>query len=118
MGYPGPGGYGGHHGGRMWAPKRTYADRHVMDKHKSIFPEDKDLNKILKKVDKVERSLKAISDKLFEDGQESERVVTGVARVGELAKSLLVSLTQSLRKQLEETAEVKTENGDNGNGIQ
>ena len=140
MGFPGPGGYGGHHGGRMWAPKRTYADRHVMDKHKSIFPEDRDLNKILKKVDKVERSLKAISDKLFEDGQESERVVTGVARVGDLAKSLLLkgdskvhlvvmcskkptkslleSLTQSLIRQLEETAEVKTENGDNGNGIQ
>ena len=135
MGFPGPGGYGGHHGGRMWAPKRTSADKHVMDKHKSIFPEDKDLNKILKKVDKVERSLKAISDKFFEDGEESEREVTGVARVGDLAKSLLLkgdnkvhlvvmcskkptkslleSLTQSLTKQLEETAEVKTENGDN-----
>lgn len=134
MGFPGPGGY---HGGRMWAPKRTFADKHVMDKHKSIFPEDKELNKILKTVDKVERSLKAISDKFFEDGDDSEREVTGVARVGDLAKSLLLrgdikvhlvvmcskkptkslleSLTQSLKKHLEEAAEVKTENGDDGN---
>ena len=133
MGFPGPGGFGG----RMWAPKRTFADKHVMDKHKSIFPEDKELNKILKIVDKVERSLKAISDKFFEDGEDTEREVTGVARVGDLAKSLLLkgdtkvhlvvmcskkptkslleSLTQSLKKQLEETVEVKTEDSDDGN---
>ena len=133
MAFPGPGGYGG----RMWAPKRTPDDKHVMDKHRSIFPDDKDLNKILKTVDKVERSLKTISDKFFEDGEASEREVTGVARVGDLAKSLLLkgdknvhlvvmcskkpteklleNLTQSLKKQLEETVEVKTENCDDAN---
>ena len=133
-GFPVPGGFGGHHANRMWAPRRTYADRHVMEKHKSIFPEDKELNTILKSVDKVERALKTISDKFFEDGEESEREITGVARVGDLAKSLLLKgdnkvhlvvmcskkptkslleiITQSLKKYLEEAVEIKEENSD------
>ena len=84
-------GYIGNYRGRqMWPPRRTMEDRHVLDKHKSIYPDGVELNHILQTVDKVERGLKKISDKFFEDGDGSEREVTGVARVGDLAKSLLL----------------------------
>ena len=78
--------------------------------------------------------MKTISDKFFEDGEESEREITGVARVGDLAKSLLLKgdnkvhlvvmcskkptkslleiITQSLKKYLEEAVEIKEENCD------
>jgi len=91
---PGPmygnfyGNYGGR--GRMYQPRRTFEDRHVLDKHRMVYPEEIELNQILQGVDKVERALKKISDKFCEDGDGSEREITGVARVGDLAKSLLL----------------------------
>ena len=62
----------------------------VLEKHQSIYPAEEDLEKILAVVDKVERSLKNISDKFVEeaDSASTEREVTGVARVGDLAKTL------------------------------
>ena len=83
-------GYQGGYGRRMYTPRRTFEDRHVLDKHRNIYPEEEDLHNILKVVDKVERAFKKISDKFFEDGEGSEREITGVARVGDLAKSLLL----------------------------
>ena len=88
MGMGFQGGYG--YRRKQFTPRRTFEDRHVLDKHRSIYPEEADLHNILKVVDKVERAFKNISDKFFEDGEGSEREITGVARVGDLAKSLLL----------------------------
>jgi len=82
--------YGNYGRGRMYQPRRTFEDRHVLDKHRMVYPEETELNHILQSVDKVERALKKISDKFCEDGEGSEREITGVARVGDLAKSLLL----------------------------
>ena len=90
-GFHGGRGYGGHLGKvKQWIPRKTFEDRHVLDKHRDIYPEEEELKNILRIVDKVERALKKISDKFFEDGEGSEREITGVARVGDLAKSLLL----------------------------
>ena len=88
MGFPGM--YGGGYGGRMIPPRRTLEDNLVLEKHRSIYPAEEDLEKILAVVDKVEQSLKNISDKFVEeaDSASTEREVTGVARVGDLAKTL------------------------------
>ena len=84
------GGYGGGYGGRIIPPRRTLEDNLVLEKHQSIYPAEEDLEKILAVVDKVEQSLKNISDKFLEEAASgpSEREVTGVARVGDLAKTL------------------------------
>ena len=62
----------------------------MLEKHQSVYPAEADLEKILAVVDKVEQSLKNISDKFLEEAASgpSEREVTGVARVGDLAKTL------------------------------
>ena len=88
MGMGFQGGYG--YRRKQFTPRRTFEDRHVLDKHRSIYPEEADLHNILKVVDQVERAFKNISDIFFEDGEGSEREITGVARVGDLAKSLLL----------------------------
>jgi len=102
MGFPGM--FGGY-GARMIPPRRTLDDRLVLEKHQSICPDDTDMENILNVVDKVERSLKTISDKLVEEADTAtdttkdtikdttavtDREVTGVARVGDLAKGLLL----------------------------
>ena len=89
MGFPGM--YGGY-GGRMMPPQRTLEDKLVLEKHQSICPDESDLEKILAVVNRVERSLKNISDKFVKeaDTASTEREVTGVARVGDLAKSLVL----------------------------
>ena len=88
MGFPGM--YGGGYGGRIIPPRRTPEDNLVLEKHRSIYPAEEDLQRILDVVDKVERCLKTISDKFVEeaDSGSTEREVTGVARVGDLAKTL------------------------------
>ena len=92
MGFPGmyAGGYNGGYGVRMLPPRRSLEDNLVLEKHQSIYPAEEDLEKILAVVDKVERCLKNISDKFVEeaDSGSTEREVTGVARVGDLAKTL------------------------------
>ena len=92
MGFPGMygGGYGGGYGGRIIPPRRTLEDNLVLEKHRSIYPAEDDLGKILAVVDKVEQCLKNISDKFLQeaDSVSTEREVTGVARVGDLAKTL------------------------------
>ena len=81
---PGGGGYG------TRPVSRTFEDRHVMDKHMSIYPEESELYNILQSVNHVEHALKNISDKFHEDESDGERSVTGVARVGDLAKTLML----------------------------
>jgi len=68
-------------------------DRYVMAKHASIYPGQEELDTILGLVDVIEKALKKVSDKLLSSGSGSagEREVMGVARVGDLAKGLLLT---------------------------
>ena len=88
MGFPGMYGYGG----VMIPPRRTLEDKLVLEKHQSICPDEIDLENIFAVVDRVERSLKNISDKFLKEADTSstDREVTGVARVGDFAKSLVL----------------------------
>ncbi|VDN19806.1 unnamed protein product, partial [Gongylonema pulchrum] len=93
----------------------TVEDRHVMAKHRLIYPEESQLAVILELVTMTEKALKAVSDKLAEeesqkakkegteekktdgvppssaDGLQPDRVLKGVMRVGLLAKGLLLN---------------------------
>ena len=81
-------------GGRTFPPRRTFEDNQVLEKHMSIYPEETELYNILQSVDRVEVALKNISDRLCQDDNNGdtlgEREVTGVARVGDLAKTLML----------------------------
>merc|ERR1719233_173394 len=87
------GGMGGYYGGmnNYYQPKVTVADKQVMARHQEIYPEDKELDIILEMVDNIEKALKKISDSFIEKSGEDEREIKGVARVGDLAKGLLLT---------------------------
>lgn len=92
----------------------TIEDKHVLARHEEVYPKEEELKLILKLVSHTEEALKKVSDKLFEsqaetevkeEGEEKkkteseskeERELMGVARVGELAKGLLLSGDRSV----------------------
>ena len=85
-------GMGGYHGGMSnFRPKITVEDRHVMERHQEIYPCDEELDTILMLVDTTEKALKRISDKFDAEVDGGERELMGVARVGDLAKGLLLT---------------------------
>jgi len=105
MGMPGMG-----MGNRMMSrgpPMRLNRDDHmVINKHKSIYPTKDELQLLLKLTETTERSLKRVSDKFcikeekVEVGGEEktttkkvegDREIMGVARVGDIAKGLLLT---------------------------
>ncbi|CAG9535612.1 unnamed protein product [Cercopithifilaria johnstoni] len=98
----------------------TVEDRHVMAKHRSIYPEESQLTAIEKLVSITEKALKAVSDSLTqeetkksddevkdsqEDGivshttqaQQPDRILKGVMRVGLLAKGLLLKTDREVQ---------------------
>merc|ERR1719233_853636 len=87
------GGMGGYYGGmnNFYQPKVAVADKQVMARHQEIYPVEKELDIILEMVDNIERALKKISDSFIEKSGEDEREIKGVARVGDLAKGLLLT---------------------------
>jgi len=88
-------GMGGFQGGmnrpRNFRPYVSVEDKHVMERHQEVYPDEVELDTILMLVDTIEKALKRVSDKLIEkEGEVEERKLTGVARVGDLAKGLLL----------------------------
>uniref|UniRef100_A0A8R1XPR5 DZF domain-containing protein n=1 Tax=Onchocerca volvulus TaxID=6282 RepID=A0A8R1XPR5_ONCVO len=97
----------------------TVEDRHVMAKHRSIYPEESQLTAIEKLVSVTEKALKAVSDNLAqeetkkpddqikesEEGmplhtaetQQPDRILKGVMRVGLLAKGLLLKTDREVQ---------------------
>uniref|UniRef100_A0AAF5Q2K8 DZF domain-containing protein n=2 Tax=Wuchereria bancrofti TaxID=6293 RepID=A0AAF5Q2K8_WUCBA len=98
----------------------TVEDRHVMAKHRSIYPEESQLTAIEKLVSVTEKALKAVSDSLAqeeikksdneikesqEEGiashstetQQPDRILKGVMRVGLLAKGLLLKTDREVQ---------------------
>ncbi|VDK80238.1 unnamed protein product [Litomosoides sigmodontis] len=98
----------------------TVEDRHVMAKHRLIYPEESQLSAIEKLVSITEKALKAVSDNLAQeetkkpddevkDSQEDEvtlrtsetqhpdRILKGVMRVGLLAKGLLLKTDREVQ---------------------
>lgn len=64
----------------------------MITKHKSIYPKEEELETILQLVRHTEEGLKKTSDAISgEETPADEREIMGVARVGELAKGLLLS---------------------------
>jgi len=61
-----------------------------MERHKSIYPCQEELDRILLLVDTTEKALKRVSDSFLPENGEGERELMGVARVGDLAKGLLL----------------------------
>merc|ERR1719431_29432 len=86
-------GMGGYYGGmnNFYQPKVTVADKQVMARHQEIYPGDDELDTILVLVDNIEKALKKISDIFVMKSGEDEREIKGVARVGDLAKGLLLT---------------------------
>jgi len=83
---------GGYHGGmRNFQPNITIADKQVMKRHQEIYPDDEELDTILMLVDTIEKALKRISDTLAKENDGGEREMMGVARVGDVAKGLLLT---------------------------
>uniref|UniRef100_A0A8C4WYS4 Zinc finger RNA binding protein n=1 Tax=Eptatretus burgeri TaxID=7764 RepID=A0A8C4WYS4_EPTBU len=84
----------------------SYQDRHVMARHRAIYPMEVELQAVQHIVSHTERALKLVSDNLVEgkgettdanqstEGEnevgEGKRVLRGVMRVGLLAKGLLL----------------------------
>uniref|UniRef100_A0A0R3S5U1 DZF domain-containing protein n=1 Tax=Elaeophora elaphi TaxID=1147741 RepID=A0A0R3S5U1_9BILA len=97
----------------------TVEDRHVMAKHRLIYPEESQLTAIEKLVSVTEKALKAVSDSLAQeemkkpDGeikdsqeegiashtetQQPDRILKGVMRVGLLAKGLLLKTDREVQ---------------------
>eukprot|EP00096_Caligus_rogercresseyi_P000353 TRINITY_DN1076_c0_g1_i1.p1 TRINITY_DN1076_c0_g1~~TRINITY_DN1076_c0_g1_i1.p1 ORF type:complete len:478 (+),score=209.00 TRINITY_DN1076_c0_g1_i1:160-1593(+) len=80
--------------------KMTLDDHYVITKHKNIYPKEDELDGILKLVTKLEEGLRSVSDELAEakrgdkeeeEDKEKHRDIMGVARVGDLAKGLILS---------------------------
>ena len=87
----GMGGYGGfNYRPRNFRPFISMEDRHVMERHQEIYPCQEELDTILLLVDTVEKALKRVSDKFIAGEGGEERELMGVARVGDLAKGLLL----------------------------
>jgi len=86
-------GMGGYYGGgnNFYKPKPSVADKQVMSRHQEIYPGDEELETILTLVDNIEKVLKKISDKFIVKTGENDREIKGVARVGDLAKGLLLT---------------------------
>jgi hypothetical protein len=83
---------GGYHGGmRNFQPNITVADKQVMKRHQEIYPADEELDTILMLVDTIEKALKRISDAFAKENDGGEREMMGVARVGDVAKGLLLT---------------------------
>ena len=85
----------GYHGGMNYRPRnyRPYIsveDRHVMERHQAVYPCQAELDTLLSLVDTIEKALKRVSDKFIAEGEGGERELMGVARVGDLAKGLLL----------------------------
>ncbi|XP_071745567.1 zinc finger RNA-binding protein-like [Lepeophtheirus salmonis] len=90
--------------------KMSVDDHYVITKHKNIYPKDDELEYILKLVTQVEESLRSCSDALAEinakeakgckevseEDKEEYRDILGVARIGDLAKGLLLSSDRSV----------------------
>jgi len=87
-------------------PRLNKDDHMVMDKHRSVYPSKEELKLLLKLTDYTERALKKISDKFCtqvvkeevdgapvekEKKNEELREVMGVARIGNLAKGLILT---------------------------
>jgi hypothetical protein len=88
-------GMGGYHGGmnfrqRNFRPNISVEDRHVMEKHQEVYPDQEELDTILMLVDITEKALTRVSDKFIAEQESEERELMGVARVGDLAKGLLL----------------------------
>ena len=86
---------GGYHGSmnfrpRNFRPNISVEDRHVMEKHQEVYPGQEELDTILMLVDTTEKALKRVSDKFIAEQEGEERELMGVARVGDLAKGLLL----------------------------
>ncbi|VIO95229.1 DZF family protein [Brugia malayi] len=98
----------------------TVEDRHVMAKHRSIYPEESQLTTIEKLVSVTEKALKAVSDNLAQEEtkksdneikesqgegiashsietQQPDRILKGVMRVGLLAKGLLLKTDREVQ---------------------
>ena len=73
------------------APPFTEEDHHVVEKHQSIFPEREELQIIMEMVHLTEKALKSVSDTLVTALHGGQREMVGVARVGDLAKGLLLA---------------------------
>jgi len=69
----------------------TVEDRYVMARHATIYPGQEELDTILSLVDVIEKALKKVSDLVGDSGTASDREILGVARVGDLAKGLLLT---------------------------
>ena len=72
-------------------PPFTEEDHHVVEKHQSIFPEKEELQIIMEMVHLTEKALKSVSDTLVTALHAGQREMVGVARVGDLAKGLLLA---------------------------
>ena len=92
-----------------------------------MYPCQAELDTMLSLVDTIEKALKRVSDKFIAEGEEGERELMGVARVGDLAKGLLLKgdkevklvvmcakqpslvmlekITEAVKKELEEVDE-------------
>jgi len=70
----------------------SFDDRLVLSKHTEIFPDEDSLLVIQKQVLNVEKSLKAVSDRLAlrQGSTQENRQLKGIMRVGILAKGLLL----------------------------
>jgi len=72
-------------------PPFSEEDHHVVEKHQSIFPEKEELQIIMEMVHLTEKALKTVSDTLVTALHGGQREMVGVARVGDLAKGLLLA---------------------------
>nr|KAF6402897.1 zinc finger RNA binding protein 2 [Rousettus aegyptiacus] len=89
----------------------SHDDRHIMCKHAAIYPSELELLAIRKAVSHVERALRLVSDALAQENSRSPaqegaerssvdpsaRILTGVMRVGLLAKGLLLRGDRTVR---------------------
>ncbi|MEJ1269680.1 zinc finger RNA binding protein 2 [Cricetulus griseus] len=82
-------------------------DRHVMCKHASIYPTEEELQAIQTAVSHTERALRLVSDTLAEESSLNStlapappRILKGVARVGALAKGLVLRGDHSVQLTL------------------
>ena len=109
MGFGGPGFMGGPmamgHG--MPMPRLTAEDYHVIKKHERVFPPVRDLDSIMKVVGDVEEALTKTAEAInpeVKEGEEKEgdkeAKILGVARVGDLAKGLLLKGERSVNAVL------------------
>jgi len=73
---------------RGYRSRLSKLDRHVIRKHKEIYPKESDLASILRLVTRTEESLKLVADAL---NTKELKKITGMVRVGDLSKGLLLA---------------------------